>query len=53
MQRLDTTLNQIAAWKEMLRNARRRIEVDINEVERVIELARRTPGLVGYEDKLQ
>lgn len=53
MQRLDTTLNQPVAWKEMLRNAGRRIEVDINEVGRVIELARRTPELSGYEDELR
>lgn len=53
MELLDTTLNQPATWKEMLRNARRRIEVDINEVERIIELARRTPMLARYGDGLQ
>lgn len=52
MCRLDDTLNQKESWKEMRDNAQRRIEVDIDEVKRVIELARRTPGLSKYEDKL-
>jgi hypothetical protein len=52
MSRLDATLNQKESWKEMRDNAQRRIKVDIDEVERVIELARRTPGLSQYEDKL-
>ena len=53
MARLETALNQRESWEEMLRNAQRRIEVDIDEVERVIELARRTPELAKYEDKLR
>lgn len=53
MPRLNTTFNQPTVWKAMLQNARRRIEVDLHEVERVIELARRTPGLAEYEDELQ
>lgn len=53
MPRLDTTLNQTEVWQEMLHNARRRIEVDIDEVERVINLALRTPELSGYGDELQ
>ena len=53
MQRLNTEYNQTSIWKEILINAQRRIEVDLMEVERVIELARRTPGLAGYEDELQ
>jgi hypothetical protein len=53
MPRLDATLNQKESWKEMLCNAQRRIEIDIDEVERVIELARRTPELAKYEDKLR
>ena len=36
----------------MLRESQRRIEVDLHEVERVIELARRTPGLADYEEEL-
>ena len=43
MPRLDSTLNHPVAWQTMMQNARRRIEVDLHEVERVIELARRTP----------
>jgi hypothetical protein len=53
MPRLDTTLNQTEVWQEMLHNARRRIRVDIGEVERVINLALRTPEFCGYEDELQ
>ena len=52
MTRLDANLNQKESWKKMRDNAQRRIEVDIHEVERVIELARRTPELSKYEDKL-
>ena len=53
MKRLDPTINQTEVWKETIDNAQKRIEVDINEVERVIELARRTPGLAKYENELQ
>ena len=51
--RLHEELNQKAAWDEVLTNAKRRVEVDLQEVDRTIELARRTPGLAQYEDELQ
>lgn len=53
MPRLNTEHDQPSVWQEILLNAQRRIEVDLMEVERVIELARRTPGLLEYEDELQ
>ncbi len=49
---LDRSLNQKAKWQEILRLNHRRIEVDLEEVERVLDLARRTPGLSTYEKEL-
>ena len=49
---LDRSLNQNAKWQEILRLNQRRIEVDLEEVERVLDLARRTPGLSTYEKEL-
>ena len=53
MARLSTTLNDPTAFLNMKRKAQQRVEVDLDEVERVIELARRTPGLLHYEDALR
>lgn len=53
MARLDETLNQQAAWADRQQAMRRRIEVDLREVEHVIELALRTPGLRDYNDELR
>ena len=53
MTRLNTNFNQQAAWETLLEGVRSRVEVDLHEVERVIELARRTPGLSQYEDELR
>lgn len=50
---LNSTFNQISVWKEILDNAKRRVEIDLMEVERLIDIARRTPGLLKYEDALQ
>ncbi len=50
---LDVNLNNEASWVSFLDKNRRRIEVDLDEVERVIGLARRTPGLSHLEDELQ
>lgn len=50
--KLDTGLNTEAEWNKMQTNAKRRVEIDLNEVNAVIELARRTPGLREYEDEL-
>ncbi len=52
MPRLNPTLNQPSQWEQILRINQERIEVDLNEVERVLDLARRTPGLSAYEDEL-
>ncbi len=49
MSLLNPTFNNGDSWKALLRKAMSRIEVDLNEVERVIEIARRTPGLASYE----
>lgn len=49
---LNTDYNTKAAWEDLLTKLRRRIEVDLDEVNNVIELARRTPGLSKYEDEL-
>lgn len=50
---LNTRYNDKTAWEHLLAGLRRRIEVDLNEVSKVIELARRTPGLSRYEDGLR
>jgi hypothetical protein len=50
---LNTNYNDKTAWQNLLARLRRRIEVDLNEVSKVIELARRTPGLSRYEDELR
>ncbi len=46
---LNTAMNSGAAWGEIQQKLHQRVEVDLNEVSRVIELARRTPGLAQYE----
>jgi len=53
MPRLNNNFNDSSTWKSILESMHRRIEVDLLEVEKVIELARRTPGLAVYEDELQ
>ena len=53
MTRLNEEFNQPDTWEDILTNTKRRVEVDIQEVERTIELARRTPGLAQYENELQ
>lgn len=53
MPRLDVVFNHRKAWQEMLRKAQQRVTVNIDEVEGVIEVARRTPGFAGYEDKFR
>ena len=50
---LDQTLNNAAQWQGLLTQNRKRVEVDLNEVERVLELARRTPGLSSYGQGLR
>jgi len=52
MGQLNTNFNNKAAWENLMVKLRRRIEVDLNEVNTVIELARRTPGLSRYDDEL-
>lgn len=53
MTRLNSDFSQPAIWKQLLLNAKQRVGVDLQEVERVIELARRTPGLAQYDDALR
>ncbi len=53
MPTLDTALNDQTGWNGLLTTINRRVEVDLQEVERVIEVARRTPGLAEYGDELQ
>lgn len=50
---LDQTLNSQGPWKDVLKQNQRRVEVDLHEVERVLDIARRTPGLGDYEEGLQ
>lgn len=50
---LNSNLNNLEEWKKSLEKNKRRTEVDLAEVERVIELARRTPGLAQYEEGLR
>ena len=50
---LDVSLNQGDAWNGFRASMVKRVEVDLNEVERVIELAKRTPGLSRHEEGLQ
>jgi hypothetical protein len=49
---LDRHLNTKSGWEDLLKANQRRVEVDIDEVERVLDLARRTPGLAQYEKGL-
>ncbi|MCO6452684.1 MAG: hypothetical protein J5I90_18020 [Caldilineales bacterium] len=53
MATLNSKLNDIQKWKELQEENQRRVEVDIHEVERVIDLARKTPGLAAYEENLR
>ena len=53
MTRLNSNLNHPSELEAMRKNTQRRMEVDLLEVERIIELARQTPGLANYEDELQ
>ena len=53
MPNLNNGLNDPAVWTEFLAAVNRRVEVDLDEVERVIELARRTPGLAEYHEEFQ
>lgn len=49
MSHLNPSLNEEQNWKTLKAKAMQRIEVDLNEVERIIEIARRTPGLSAHE----
>jgi hypothetical protein len=53
MSYLNIELNRESSWKNLLTKIHRRVEVDLNEVNRVIELARRTPTLFQYENGLR
>ncbi|MCP4744609.1 MAG: hypothetical protein GY874_00470 [Desulfobacteraceae bacterium] len=53
MGHLSTNFNNKEAWQTLQATLHRRIEVDSSEINRVIEFARRTPGLSQYEDGLQ
>ena len=53
MSLLNTKLNDIKAWENLKNVVKKRIEVDLQEVERVIEVARKTPGLAPHEPGLQ
>ncbi len=50
---LNPDLNTPDSWRELQEDNSRRAEVDLAEVERVLELARRTPGLARYESALR
>jgi len=50
---LDSGLNNGSAWDQLMLHNSIRTEVDLAEVERVVELARRTPGLSRYDKGLQ
>ncbi len=51
MGHLNTAFNSQSEWEKLLNKLRRRVEVDLNEVNKVMELARRTPGLSRYENE--
>ncbi len=53
MSLLNTKLNETQAWENLKNVVKKRIEVDLQEVERVIEVARKTPGLASHEPGLQ
>lgn len=50
---LNPILSTPDGFQNILKAFQKRTEVDLAEVERVIELARRTPGLSQYEDELR
>ena len=49
---LNEKLNKPRTWRKILADNQQRVEVDLNEVERVLDIARRTPGLANYENEL-
>lgn len=49
---LNRNLNKPDVWQAFLRESKKQIEVDINEVERVIELAHHTPNLENHHNGL-
>jgi|GEM_PF-1678883 len=53
MSLLNSKFNDTKRWEDLKKIVKKRIEVDLQEVERVIELARRTPGLSSHESGLQ
>jgi hypothetical protein len=53
MQRLNTTLNSAGGWTLALTSMQQRVCVPLEEVERVIEFARRTPDLAQYSAELE
>jgi hypothetical protein len=50
---LNNGFNNTAAWDQMVASNLLRTEVDLAEVERVVELARHTPGLAKYDPALR
>ena len=50
MNRLNSDFNNFTVWQDILNKVQKRVEVDVNEVKRVIELARRTPRLSDYDE---
>lgn len=50
---LNTTLQKPTAWKAMLQDNARLVEVSLLEMEQLLHLARRAPGLNKYEKALQ
>ncbi len=52
MSLLNPKLNEPKAWENLKKIVQKRVEVDLQEVERVIEVARRTPGLSSHEPGL-
>lgn len=53
MSLLNSKLNETQAWENLKNLVKKRVEVDLQEVERVIEVARKTPGLTSHEPGLQ
>lgn len=50
---LNTSYNDQDAWNELQLENKRLVEVDLNEVENVIQLALRTPKISAHIDKLR
>ena len=52
MKYLNSGFQQPAAWKELLLDNQRLVQISLNEIEQVLHLARQTPGLSQYETSL-